>query len=149
MNYLPKSCPPGSFCLVLARRENISPLSHMNCNYTPKHKWNPSSSGREMVAKSGVLSAVRATSSCELIASFIYQTAPASAMLAAASSHCDTHSNSNHLLQDHSKPTTGVLQLSCVLQSRSSCPDTGRSPTDFQVHALLVVWYGYYLSKRT
>lgn len=79
----------------------------MNCNYTPKHMWNSFSSGREMEKwyprVVWCLQSV-ATSFCELIAGFIYQTAPGSAVVAAAFSHHETHSDSNNLLRDHSKP---------------------------------------------
>lgn len=129
-------------------------LSHMNCNYTSTHTWNPSSSGRKVEAWTqwqwcDVCSAV-VTSSCKFIYSFIVQNDPSSAVVVGRFFHCNTHANSIcYSTIGSPRKTTGVLQLSDVLQYRSFCPDIGRSPTDFQVHALLVFWYGYYLSKRT
>lgn len=91
------------------------------------------------------------TSSCPLVYSFIVQNDPGSAVALVdfpIGTHMRIWTICHGAILSPWK-ATGVLQLSYVLQHRPFCPDAGRSPTDFQVHVLLVFWYGYYLSKRT
>jgi len=148
-NHLPKN-----FLMAVlpkcAGRESVLPLSHMNCNYTFTHTWNPSSSGR----KTGACTRWQ----CDVCR--LWSHLPANLFIALFFRmilvqqswlvdfpiviHMLTETICSSTIQSLWK-TTGVLQLSCVLQHRSFCPDTGRSPTDFQVHALRAFWYGYYL----
>lgn len=64
------------------------------------------------------------TSACEPFYSFIVQNDPSSAVVVGRFSQCNTHANSIcfSIIQSPWK-TTGVLQLSYVLQYRSFCPD--------------------------
>lgn len=148
-------CPRTSVLMAVlakwASRESVVPHElqlHIHAHLKPLLIWQKSW-GLNPVAMMWCLQAA-VTSSCKFIYSFIVQNDPSSAVVVGRFFHCNTHANSIcYSTIGSPRKTTGVLQLSDVLQYRSFCPDIGRSPTDFQVHALLVFWYGYYLSKRT